>query len=190
MHQNSLFAILLRSPWWISIAIAAGLAAASTFVVPIEYALFVGLPFFVIGVVAAWRQLRAPSAARVAAALEAARAMSWTEFAGALEEGFRRQGYRVDRLEGAKVDFALAKDGRTALVSCKRWKVARTGVEPLRELDAARRAREADEGIYVAAGEITEQALEFAQRNAIRVVHGADLAKLLPRRAASRSPAA
>jgi restriction system protein len=107
-----------------------------------------------------------------------------------LEEGFRRQGYRVDRLEGAKVDFALAKDGRTALVSCKRWKVARTGVEPLRELDAARRAREADEGIYVAAGEITEQALEFAQRNAIRVVHGADLAKLLPRRAASRSPAA
>jgi restriction system protein len=190
MHQNSLFAILLRSPWWISIAIAAGLAAASTFVVPLEYAVFVGLPFFVIGVVAAWRQLRAPSAARVVAALEATRAMSWPEFAGAMEEAFRRQGYRVDRLDGAKGDFALARGGRTALVSCKRWKVARTGVEPLRELDAARRAREASEGIYVAAGEITDQALEFAGRNGIRVVRGADLAALLPRRPAPRSPAA
>jgi len=189
MHKNSLFAILLRSPWWISVAIAAGLGGAATFFVPHVYAFFVGLPFLVIGCVAAWRQLRTPSASRVAASLEAARAMSWPDFAGAMEEGFRRQGYAVGRLDGARGDFELTKGGRTSLVSCKRWKVARTGIEPLREFDAARRARDAHEGIYVAAGEVTDNALDFAARNGIRVVHGADLAVLLPRRP-PRSPSA
>jgi restriction system protein len=75
----------------------------------------------------------------------------------------------------------MTRGGRTSLVACKRWKVARTGVEPLRELDEARRARDAHECIYVATGEVTDGALKFAREKSIRVVHGAELAKLLPR---------
>jgi len=75
MAKNSLFAILLRSPWWISILVAAGIVMAARFVVSEVYAVFAALPFIVIGGVAGWRQLRAPSAARVAETLEAVRAM-------------------------------------------------------------------------------------------------------------------
>jgi restriction system protein len=180
MHENSLFAILLRSQWWISIAIAVAIVVAVRLVVPMVYAVFAALPFFVIGAIAGWRQLRQPSAARVVDTLEALRAMSWGDFSSALEEAFRRDGYAVRRIDGPAADLELTKSGRVSLVACKRWKVARTGVEPLRDLDAARRAREAHEGIYVATGEITEGALKLARDKGIRLVHGAELAKLLP----------
>src|SRR5258708_36541577 len=94
--KNSLFAILLRSPWWISIVIAAGIIAAARLVVPEIYAFFGALPFIVIGGVAGWRQVRAPSAARVSETLEAGRAMSWGEFFGALLDGLRDGGCTGD----------------------------------------------------------------------------------------------
>lgn len=144
------------------------------------YAIFAALPFLVIGAYAGWQQLRAPSAERVAATLEALRSMSWEGFSAALEDAFRRDGYSVSRLDIPGADFELGKSGRICLVSCKRWKVARTGVEPLKELDAARRAREAQECIYVAAGEITENARAFATEKSIRLLHGAELTQLLP----------
>ena len=101
MNKNSLFAILLRSPWWISIAIATGIFALATTQLPRDYApyaIFISLPFIVIGSVAGWQQLRAPSAAGIAATLERLRALSWEEFSQALAEAFRRDGYAVQRL--------------------------------------------------------------------------------------------
>jgi restriction system protein len=187
MAKNSLFAVLLRSQWWISFAIAAVIVAFVKMIlpaVPVGYAIAAALPFIGIGAIAAWRQLRAPSAGRIVRTLEAVQAMSWGDFSGALEDAFRRDGYSVSRLNGGgAADFEMSKAGRTALVACKRWKVARTGVEPLRELHAAKETREANDCIYVAAGEITEGARKFAAQNRIRLVDGAELAKLLPRAA-------
>jgi restriction system protein len=145
------------------------------------YSVFVGLPFLVIGTVAAWRQLRAPSAERVAATLESLRALSWNDFSAALEDAFRRDGYSVSRLNIDGADLELTKSGRVSLVGGKRWKVARAGVEPLRELDAARHAREAHDCIYVAAGDITDNARAFAAEKRIRLLHDAELASMLPR---------
>jgi restriction system protein len=54
-------------------------------------------------------------------------------------------------------------------------------MEPLRELDAARRARDAYGCIYVTTGEITAQAAAFAAEKNIRLLHGAELARMLPR---------
>ena len=176
-----MFATLLRSPWWISIVAAAGIVAAARLVVPEVYAFFAALPFIVIGGVAGWRQLRAPSAARVADTLAAVHAMSWGDFSSALADALRDDGYTVSRLAGAAADFELVKAGRISLVGCKRWKAARTGVDPLRDLHDARRASEADECIYVATGEITDGARAFAGERNIRLIHGAELAKLLPR---------
>jgi restriction system protein len=183
MNQNSLFAVLLRSPWWVSLLVAVAAGVASRFVLvkfdmPEPYAVFVALPFIVIGCVAGWQQLRAPSAERVATTLEALRALSWHEFSAALEEAFRRDGYSVSRLNIDGADLELTKSGRVSLVGGKRWKVARAGVEPLRELDAARQAREAHECIYVAAGDITDNARAFATENNIRLLHDAELVKL------------
>jgi hypothetical protein len=68
--------------------------------------------------------------------------MSWNDFAAALETGFKRDGYDVHRLAGPAADFEIAKEGRRAVVSGKRWKVVATGVEPLRELEGAKNARD------------------------------------------------
>src|SRR6267142_4172131 len=93
--------------------------------------------------------------------LELVRAMSWDEFSATMEQAFRRDGNTVKRLSGG-ADFELVQGSRSTLVACKRWKAMRTGIEPLRELEDARRAREAAECIYVATGEVTAQARAFA----------------------------
>ena len=72
MAEKSLFAVLLRSPWWISFALAGGFALASKALLPPQYVVFGalgGFPFAVIGVIAAWKQFSAPSTAHVEATL-------------------------------------------------------------------------------------------------------------------------
>jgi restriction system protein len=182
MAENSLFAVLLRSPWWVSVLVAAGVFGAMRYFLPMMYAFAGALPFAVIGCVAGWRQLRAPSAKKVAAALDALRQSSWEEFARGLEAGFKREGYGVKRIEGA-ADFALERAGRLTLVAAKRWKASRTGVEPLKELVELGQKREAGECWYFCAGDITENARQFARDKAVKVVEGVELVRL-----ASQSP--
>jgi len=179
LHQNSLFAILLRSPWWMSGSLAVAIGVGLRFVLPVEFALFSAAPFAAIAAYAGWRQLRSPSEARIAKGLERLRAMPWEEFSRALEEAWRREGNEVRALGTPQADFELVRGGRTTLVACKRWKATRTGIEPLRELEAAGRAREAHECVYVAAGEITGQARELAAQKKIRLLEGPELALLL-----------
>lgn len=181
MNKNSIFAILLRSPWWISAAIAAGIFALFRLVLPdgfAPYAFFAALPIMVIACYAAWGQLRSLSPAAIEKTMETLRTLTWKEFSAMVEAAYRDDGCTVSRIAG-EADFELANAGRVSLVACKRWKAARTGVEPLKALDAARRARGAGEGIYIAAGEISETASAFAAANGIRLVHGAELAKLV-----------
>ena len=145
------------------------------------YAIFTALPFLVIGGIAGWKQLRAPSPERIGAALEALRALPSDEFSAALEDAYRRDGYDAARSGAPGADLELAKAGRLTLVAYRRWKAVRTGVEPLRELAAACRAREAHDGIYVAAGEITDNARAFAAGSGIRLLRDAELATFLTR---------
>jgi restriction system protein len=184
MHQNSLFALLLRSRWWISFAVGIGLFLLVRLFVPETYAIVVPIPFVVIGCIAAWRQLRVPGPGRVAERLQVARAMSWREFSAALESAYQREGYTVQRLDADAADLALMRDGQRTLVSAKRWKVARAGIEPLRALAASGGREGAAARHFVAAGEVTEPARAFAAKNGIRIVEGAELATLLARAAA------
>ena len=184
MHSNSLFAVLLRSPWWVAGLVVAGTFGATRLFLPTEFAAFATLPFAAIMAYVAWKQLRAPSGRRIARTLERLRAMSWDEFSVALAAGYRREGYEVKRLPAGRhagADFELVQGSRSTLLACKRWKATRTGVEPLRELEEARRAL-IDKGtladcIYVATGEITAQARAFAAERGIRVLEGAELAR-------------
>jgi restriction system protein len=180
MHPNSLFSILLRSPWWMSLAVAIGIAAAMRIFLPLEYALFGGLPFAVISAVAAWRQIRRPGPKRIAATLERARGLSADAFCTALEEGFRREGYGTRRGEGA-ADLVLTQKGLVTVVGCRRWKAARTGIEPLREFEAKTGDSGAHKRVYVAVGEVSDNAREFAAKKGIRLVQEEELAKLLSR---------
>jgi restriction system protein len=84
----------------------------------------------------------------------------------------------VRRLDGA-VDFELEKLGYVTLVCARRWKAARTGVEPLKELAAAGEKRGARECRYAVAGELTAQARAYASKQGVKLVEGAELAKLV-----------
>lgn len=183
MNENSLFAILLRSRWWVSFALAIGITAVAVALLPKPYSVagwLMGMPFIVIGSIAAWRQWRLPSSARIERAVTAAQAMSAADFKRALIDGFRRDGYEVDAAGGGGYDFTARKAYRRAVVACRRFKVARTGVDPLREVVAARDAVDAQDAIYVALGEVTDQARAFAAKHSVRLVDGAELARLLP----------
>jgi restriction system protein len=178
LPENSLFAILLRSRWWVSMLVALGAFFVIRLILHEGYALFGALPFIVISGMALWRQLRVPSGAKLDAAIGALRAMTWEEFARALEQGYQRQGYSVKRVQGA-ADFELERAGRLSLVAAKRWKASSTGVEPLKELVAAGEKREAAECVYVLAGEMTQNAQGFAKKTKINWVRGAELVKLV-----------
>ena len=183
MAENSLFAILLRSDWWISAAVAAGVVALAMLLLPEAYKIYgaaTGFPFIVIAGMSLWKQMQRPSAARVDKTLDALRAMSWPDFATVVEDGYRNSGYEVRRVQSPAADFEVTKDMRTSLVSGKRWKVARTGIEPLRELLAAKEAREAHTCIYIAIGEVSDNARVFAAEKRIALVGGPELAMLLP----------
>lgn len=183
MAPNSLFAILLRSPSWISFAIAGALAAASFAWLPAGYGGFGAmgaLPIFVVGCIAAWRQLRAPSAAQVHQTLEAALALPWRDFANALEHAWRSGGGTVERLSSPHADFRLTQNGRVTLVSARRWKAASHGVEPLRQLLAAMQAEGAPAGAYIAAqGTVSEPARAFAHDNGLALLPATALVQLL-----------
>lgn len=182
MAEKSLFAILLRSSWWISLSIAVAIGLVARALLPSEYFLFGamgGFPFLVIAAITAWRQFSAPSTAHVPATLAQIGAMSWRDFSGALEQALGREGFEVRRLDSAAADFELLKTGRTVLLSGKRWKAARLGLEPFQALEAARRARDADSCICVTTGEVTANARQFAAAQQIRVIEGTELAQLL-----------
>ncbi|MFZ4758828.1 MAG: restriction endonuclease [Burkholderiaceae bacterium] len=183
MNDNSLFAILLRKPWWVSALVAAAFIAFAAFGLPRTWFIFgatLALPFLVIAGIAGWRQLQLPSAARVAAIEEAVRGMGGPAFTSALEDAWRRDGWTVTRIDDPAAEFAIEQGWRRGVVSCRRWKAARVGVEPLRELHAARERLEKHDAIFVAVGEVSEQAAKFAADHKVRIVAGAELARLLP----------
>lgn len=182
MHERSLFALLLRSPWWTSLLIGAAIGLLVRLAVPEDYRMYgypAISPFVVIGLYALYKQLRAPSGARVAAVQGAVLALSWREFSALIEAAFTRDGFGVTRIDLPAADFEIIKAGRVALVSAKRWKAGSHGAGPLEELAALRRSRDAAETMYISAGALTENAQRFAATEGMRIINGIDLAVLL-----------
>jgi restriction system protein len=181
MAENSLFAILLRQRWWVSAAIALAIGGVSAALLPPDWRVagaLSGFPFAVIAAMAAWRGRHTPSADRVAQVDAALHAMPWPAFAALLEQAFQRDGHEVRRSNGVGADFELLRKGQTLLVSARRWKSARTGLETLRELQAAR--EKADAGaLCIGLGEVSEPAAAYAAQHRIAVWRAAELAEAL-----------
>ena len=190
MAPNSLFAILLRSPWWASLAIAVALSLLMRLLLPQEYVVagMLGtLPFVVIAAIAGWKQLRAPSAAQITQTLERLQAMNSRAFAEAIEAAFRAQGHEVRRLQLPGADLELTQRQRRTVVAFRRWKAASVGVEPLRELQAAQARLQADAGLYVAAGTLSDKAGDFVRESKLQLMGTAELAQLMRGVPAQRS---
>lgn len=185
MHRNSLFAVLLRKPWWVSgaIGVAIGLAAAA--LMPADWrgvALLTGLPFLVVSGIALVRGYGRPGQAEVERMAQTARAQAWPAFAEQLQGAFTRDGWTVQRVDAASHDFMLERSGRRMLVAARRWKSAHLGLEPLRTLQAAREAGDVADALCIALGEISDPARRFAASQRIAVWQAAELAQALRRR--------
>jgi len=192
MAENSLFAILLRSPWWISLAIAATLGFAGFAMLPSTWRIFgvaAALPFIIIAGIALSRSLKRPSPRRVEQTLESVRTMSWQQFADSLEAGLRRDGYSVTRVSASGIDFELAREGRRFVLGAKRFKAAKNGVEPLRDLVAAADRRDGGGTMFVTVGELTDQARAYAIKHRIALLGGDELARLMPELGKARKAA-
>lgn len=188
MAKNSLFAILLRSPWWASASLALAVALVAFALLPDNYRLagaLSGFPFLVIAALAAWRQRQLPSAARIEQTRQVVAAMAWPAFAALLEQAFQRDGYTVQRVDakGGAVDFVLERQSRRMLVSARRWKSARTGLEALRALQTARESSTYDDlptdALCISLGELTDNAMPFAAEKRIAIWQAAEVAQAL-----------
>ena len=181
MSDKSLFAILLRSPWWYSFLIAAVLLLLARVFLPEAFravGMLSSIPFAILGVIAAWRQRDKPSPERVSMALDQLAQMSWKQFLPIMEQAFVQQGFTVTQLNSNAADLQLEKLGRVTLVSSKRWKAATLGVEVLRDLKAMQISQEASYAACISLSLPTGVALKFAKENAIQLICQDELASL------------
>jgi restriction system protein len=181
MPENSLFAVLLRSPWWISFAIAAAFVGLSKALLPDQYWLygaFGGLTFVVIGFMALKKQWKLPGRQKVERTHQRVKDLSWTAFSAELERAFVRDGYRVKKLEGG-ADFAITRAGRTGVVSAKRWKAGQHSEESLRQLYAQKGELDAADCTLIALEPLGAKAAAFAEQKKIQLMRAAGLAQLL-----------
>lgn len=182
LPRNSLFAVLLRARWWVSVLLGGLLGVIATALLPDAYRSvgpLTGLPFFVIAALAAWRQRHAPSEAEQTRVHEVLTRAAWPAFADALQGAFERDGWRVERGTREPVDFVLERKGRQMVVAARRWKSARVGLEALRALQAAREARDAPDALLIALGELSDTARPFAAQHGIAVWQLGEIAQAL-----------
>ena len=182
MSEKSLFAALLRAPWWVSFLVMLAVALVAGALLPDAYktaGMLGAFPFLLIGVMAAWRQRNAISASRIQELLEQARGMGWRDFSVLVEEALRQQGFVVARLTDGPADFQIEKNGRVTLVSAKRWKAATVGAEHLRELLAARESRDAFSCTCMSLGTFSQAAIDLAQQSPMQLLGPANIAQLL-----------
>ena len=182
MSEKSLFAALLRAPWWVSFLVMLAVALVAGALLPDAYktaGMLGAFPFLVIGVMAAWRQRNAISASRIQELLEQARDMGWRDFSVLVEEALRQQGFVVARLTDGPADFQIEKNGRVTLVSAKRWKAATVGAEHLRELLAARESRDAFSCTCMSLGIVSQAAIDLANNSPMHLLGSANIAQLM-----------
>jgi len=197
--DESLLNLLVRLPWWVSLALAAGLLVLSQFVLPLfsfdnpiigamwHAGQYFGPLFAVILVsvsvnsaIMSWRNSRMLDAQN---SLETVKDLAWRDFESLVGQVFKRKGYFVLENAGTGpdggVDLRLRKDGKKAYVQCKHWKTKQVGVKIVRELYGVMTSGSADEGIVVTSGSFSKEARDFAMGKSISLIDGKELAGLI-----------
>ena len=178
MAKQTLFHILMRQPWWVTLLVAFALFWITYAIFP-PVAPFVVVPFALLTCYIGFVQFRDGVPGDAGERLAELRKMQWESFSAALTEGYKKQGYTVLPADGAGYDFKLVRDGRTNLLQCRRWKVNQVGEGPVRELAQAVERADAARGICVTAGEFSIPARKLAAGEPVTLVSGAELAAIV-----------
>ncbi|MGH1360298.1 MAG: restriction endonuclease [Burkholderiaceae bacterium] len=184
MAENSLFAMLMRAPWWASLGIASALVALSFAILPTDYVVFglaAAVPFIVIAVLVLWKLAKQPRAAVVEAIDQRVRGLNAKAFGAELTQGFESTGHIVQAVKSDSVDLVVTKGWRVTVVSFRKWKAAHVGADPLKALFEARDQHEANGAMAVVLGDLSAPAAKFAEANNIQILRAEDLALILPR---------
>lgn len=180
MAKETLFRILMRQPWWVTLLVAFAFFAIARLVFP-PVAPFIALPFLVLTLYIAYTQWGRGAPADAGERLDALRAMSWESFSATVTQAYRKQGYEVTPSDGPGYDFKLTKGARVTLLQCRRWKVNQVGAGPVRELADAIASNEAYNGVCLSAGEFSAPAHKLTVSEPITLINGVDLVKLAAR---------
>ncbi|MEH6579007.1 MAG: restriction endonuclease [Amphritea sp.] len=184
MAKGSLFAVLLRSPWWYSVLIGLFILLVSLAVTDAQYmtlSIAGSMPFLAIGGYAGFKQLQQPSQKRVLEVSQQAKNMSAEIISEKIAANYIKSGYQSSAFEGNGADLELVRGHRKLLLCSKRFKAANTGIEPLKRLVAASEATEATEAmgyLYLTLGEVTASAHNYAQENNIEIIQSGRLTML------------
>ena len=111
--------------------------------------------------------------------METLRSLRWQNFEKLVGEVYRRKGYTITETGGGGadggVDLVLKKNGETIFVQCKHWRMKSIGVTIIRELLGVVYDKKASGGIVITSGTFTQEALDFAKGNPIKLVDGKEL---------------
>ena len=172
------FALLLRSPWWVSFLLAGAISLAAAALLPDAYkiaGLLCSFPFVVIGLLAAWRQRNVVSAEQALALHQTLAKMHWRDFLPLITKSFIQQGYTVTLLNHSLADFSIHQKGQTTLVCAKRWKAAAWGMDTLQALLAEREAHDATHLICVSLQAMPMPLKSFANQHRVTWLAGQSL---------------
>jgi restriction system protein len=198
-NRESNLELLLKLPWWVSAVLGVASFIALRYIIPakldhnqalhpfaVALPKLAFLPLALFALIAVGSFLFARKRHRLVdeqTSLEKLRETAWKDFEYLVAEAFRRQGYQVEfslgRGADGGVDLTLRRDGRTALVQCKQWKVFSVGAPVIREMFGLLTAEKADEAIIVTSGNFTRDAQDFAAGKPIRLIDGPQLLALV-----------
>ena len=179
MLKNSLFAVLLRSPWWYSVLIGVFFVLISAAIANGQYIIlgvFTSLPFFGIATYSGYKQAQLPSQKRVIEVAEQVQKMRPIQIAEKIAEPYVEARFDSEAFKGQAANLMLVRGNRTILVNTKRFKAANTGIDPLEKMVAEGEKAEATEYLFVALGVISDAARKYASQNDISILQAPELA--------------
>jgi restriction system protein len=103
--------------------------------------------------------------------------LEWRRFEELCAAYFEALGFRAE-LARAGAGITLYVEGHAGaaiVVHCKPWSAYHIGIKPVRELRGAMTSASAGEGVLVTPGKFTQEARDFAGKEKISLVDGAEL---------------
>jgi len=105
--------------------------------------------------------------------------LEWRRFQELCAAYFEALGFRADLANaGAGGGISLYVEGyerASVFVQCRPWSAHRIGIKPVRELRGAMTSANVGEGVLVTSGKFTQEARDFAGKEKISLVDGAEL---------------
>jgi len=116
--------------------------------------------------------------------------LEWRRFETVCAAYFEALGFKANHA-GVAADgsvamtlYAHGSEGASIIVQCRPWSAYRVGIKPVRALHSAMAGAKVAEGVLVTSGKFTQEARDFAGKEKISLIDGAELvakiAALLP----------